>query len=199
MDDLNKINDPNTFLAWMSKQLRSHDDIPLSFGERLDWDQLIPKWDDAIDAAKRIMKVRQPVVAADYVSPLQMEARLCVWEELCQKRLYVAPGQDGLNPGMSKLWDDYGSVTMRLSITPIMADFALKVYDAPDVKQAVEGRWSYDWEYIPFIVGMFTESNGEHLILPDFELAVANVLAAIAKEYSTMGDDDEDGPIVHGP
>lgn len=178
-EDINKINDPNNFVIWLTRQLRSNDDIPMTFGERLDWEVIVKKWDEVIDAANRIAKVHQPVPAADYISPLQLEARLCVWEELSMIRTTGQGVQNtGLSAALAKLWDDYGSVHMRLEITPIIADFALKLYEDERVKESVRDRagWSYDWQFIPFIVALFKDVDGDTLKVPDFNEAVHAVL-----------------------
>ncbi len=78
------------------------------------------------------------------VSFLQLEACLCVWEHLLE-----APREGDFQA----YWEARGSVTMRLTVTPAIADRVLAIFDAGRTLDAdFWDGWSYDWEVVPAIV-----------------------------------------------
>lgn len=48
------VKDPMAFTAWLSQQPLSTDDIPFTFGERLDWEVIVEKWDEAVSLARSL-------------------------------------------------------------------------------------------------------------------------------------------------
>ena len=95
-------------------------------------------------------------------SYLQMEAMLCVWEFLndeherlykplpAEKKLHTFEGDLGVP--LIDYWTDVGTVEMRLTETPKIADWLLAVFDAgKTLDEDYWDMWSYDWEVVPGI------------------------------------------------
>lgn len=77
---------------------------------------------------------------------LELEAAICVWEEINERTLH---SKKGTHPELQKCREDWGSATLRHASIAI-GRFCLKVYALlpEDVK---DGR-AYDWEIIPGIM-----------------------------------------------
>ena len=83
---------------------------------------------------------------------LEMEAALCVWECLVEMRQgWKHKGEDIIQ----KAWDDYGTVEMRLNVAVSIGRYAIEFYDMlPSGYVTDELGWSYDWDFIPFVVSL---------------------------------------------
>jgi hypothetical protein len=127
---------------------------------------------EILDTARRIARSLSPSPdMPETISPLLLEACLCVWEAILDRR-YVG----SLEPlSWKHAWEGYGSAHFRIEVTPVIAAFALRVYDAPGMNVFIreELGWSYDWDFIPWVVdqiSLFTD-NG-YPTLPDLDATV---------------------------
>jgi hypothetical protein len=80
------------------------------------------------------------------VSLLHLEAALCVWEWMLDARHTGA-----LPAPYESVWSRFGSVHMRLVVSRAVADYALLLFDEPQVRDRIEGLHAYDWDYIPSV------------------------------------------------
>lgn len=101
-------------------------------------------------------------------SHLAMEAALCVWEDMNERR--VRPPEQ--NQSMIRLWEEFGTVHMR-SLSPAIASWIVEAYEfiEPDSLDMSP----YDWEIVPTFVGLvdWTGPNGKpRLMAPKAAAAV---------------------------
>jgi hypothetical protein len=81
-------------------------------------------------------------------SLLEAEAMLCLWEHWAEMRVNQDREAVECFPGAFNSW---GTVNMRLIICPIVARWALQVYEHLEpVRDDLDG-YSYDWDIIPAI------------------------------------------------
>lgn len=103
---------------------------------------------------------------------LQLEACLCVWEELNEITNCL---HARFNQACDDVRDGIGSVEMRLTVTPKIAELALSVFDElTDDEREIFAP--YDWEFIPWIVSLVEWHPGpeapEAFTLPPLRRAV---------------------------
>jgi len=77
---------------------------------------------------------------------LEMEAALCVWEEINERTLLSKAGR---YPELNKLREDWGSPTLRHASIHF-GRFCLQVYDLLTEQQ--RDNLVYDWEFIPAVL-----------------------------------------------
>ena len=179
MTDFHDAPTPTDLIRWLAKQRNTHGALPSIDG-------ILAKWDLAVGEARRLNRsLSASPDMPETISPLLLEASLCVWEFLIERRWREADSEAVLLslPAWDEMWDNWGSVHMRLQVTPIIAAFALRVYDAPGVKEWVtdDRCWSYAWEFIPRIVKSIKSfTNNGYPVLPDLDATVAALLADTA-------------------
>lgn len=88
-------------------------------------------------------------------SHLAMEAALCVWENLLERRESF-PQQ---NPGMSALWDEFGTVHMR-ALCPAIGSWIVEAVDLIE-RDSLDAS-PYDWEIVPAFVGLVEWVPNQH-------------------------------------
>lgn len=108
------------------------------------------------------------------ITPLELEAALCVWEYLNEISL-----ADTINPNLSRLRESIGTAQLRSHCLDI-GRYCLKVYDLLP-PEARDGH-AYDWEIIPAIVDTISFDDG---VLPALTLEKA---AAVVTEALTHSD-----------
>jgi hypothetical protein len=99
---------------------------------------------------------------------LEMEAALCVWEAMLDRKAADKPFH---GDGLLAFWERRGTVETRHAAIPV-AQFALKVFDALGGADAIEALdlIPYDWAFIPAVVNLVTwEAEGPSL--PTIEAA----------------------------
>jgi hypothetical protein len=114
-----------------------------------------------------------------HITPLQMEARLCVWEHLLECRNRFQEGIRDDQDAFNAFWSRKGTVEMRLTVTAQIADFCLQVFDAEEglIKSRMEAvGWSYDWDFIPFVVNALIYVEGSLDTPFDLKTVVSRVL-----------------------
>lgn len=136
-----------------------------------------------------------PINKADECKPvysfLQMEASLCVWEHLVEGRM-----QHNLHEPVYKFWDKAGYAEMRLSVTPAIANYALMLHDRIGQDYICEELgWSYDWDFIPFVVGLVRRiywHDTKHIAVPVFPTLEKAHQMLLSKKIDHMLDDGEE-------
>jgi hypothetical protein len=164
---------PTELVRWIATQAPIYDWHP-----KESHDIALSSRNEMLDTARRIARSLSPSPdMPETISPLLLEACLCVWESILERR-YVLERQHGSflePPNWKHVWESYGSAHFRIEVTPIIAAFALRVYDAPGMNTFIreELGWSYDWDFIPWIVDQITlfTDNG-YPTLPDLDAAV---------------------------
>lgn len=88
---------------------------------------------------------------------LQMEAALCVWEAMIDRRREDADGSTDLD----RTWSKFGAVHMR-HVSIALAQMACQVWDALSEDQR-ETLIPYDWEFMPrFVSCVDFEADFDH-------------------------------------
>jgi hypothetical protein len=111
---------------------------------------------------------------------LGLEAALCVWEHLTECKM-----SDALSEPFEEAWGNHGTVSMRLEVCPAIASVALMVFDSlPQDYICEELGWSYDWDFIPFIVGQVraVRRGSDYKLMPVFPTVRAMVNILLHKE-----------------
>lgn len=80
-------------------------------------------------------------------STLEMEAALCVWEDINDRTL-LSNAED--HPAINRTREEWGSFAMRHACIPL-GQWVLKVYDAAGGSDMFDG-FAYDWEVVPFLL-----------------------------------------------
>lgn len=80
-------------------------------------------------------------------SHLAMEAALCVWEDLLERRDRF-PQQ---NPDLVALWEKYGTVHIR-ALCPTIGSWIAEAFDLIE-RDSLDSS-PYDWEIVPAFVGL---------------------------------------------
>lgn len=88
---------------------------------------------------------------------LQMEAALCIWEAMIDRRREDADGSTSLD----RTWSAFGTVHMR-HVSIALAPMACQVWAALSEDQR-ETLIPYDWEFMPRFVGCLDfEADFDH-------------------------------------
>lgn len=85
----------------------------------------------------------------DTYSTLEMEAALCVWEDINERTLL---DKTSTHAGMVAARENWGSCEMRHASMAI-GRWCLSVYDAAGGSDTFDG-WAYDWEVIPAMLDL---------------------------------------------
>lgn len=113
--------------------------------------------------------------AKDYTH-LQMEAALCIWEDLLERHQahgnaehkYTSQEAEEFGTKLFNYWEDNGTVEMRHAAIN-MASHAVKVFaqlEAAIGRDEIHETWaSYDWDWIPAWVYLTVSIDGHHLTL----------------------------------
>lgn len=124
--------------------------------------------------------LRGPAPAADAYTALEVEAALCVWEEMLD-RARQRDGQPWAAP-MIALWDDVGVYQMR-AVARALGRALEPVWHT--VPEAERDGYSYDWGFIPDALATIDwQAVRKWCFAPDsdaFPLDAAAVLAAVRK------------------
>ena len=130
--------------------------------------------------------VNPPDTGAKAYSALEMEAALCVWEEITERLGHCRTGYIGPHPddpqalAIDAFWSGVGAAHMRSLAVPRGA-WCLRVYEAmtPD---EVDG-FAYDWDLIPACLRhvVWHGDDGRNPTLPDPVTTARKVAEAFAR------------------
>jgi len=101
----------------------------------------------------------------EHYSPLEMEAALCVWEDLLERCNPLSPRYDG---NVNNVWAQLGAVEFRHASIDL-GRYCLKVYDL--IPEDTRDGHSYDWDIIPAILSTIDWATGYTAQLPPEEAA----------------------------
>lgn len=103
-------------------------------------------------------------------SHLAMEAALCVWEDLNERRHHFAQN----NQALVKFWEEYGTVHVRAT-SPAIGSWIVEAFDFIE-RDSLDGS-PYDWEIVPAFVGLVDWSRGGHKPVLMAPKAAAEIVA----------------------
>jgi hypothetical protein len=116
-------------------------------------------------------------------SPLVLEGALCVWEEWIEADHRPAHPYPVLHEARMR----HGAVACRLELAPRIGEWAATLAEDPAIADAIGGNWSYDWEFVPFVMGLVRRvqhnSKGDLVpTVPTLEEARKAVLGEVSRQ-----------------
>lgn len=116
---------------------------------------------------------------APVYSFLQFEASLCLWEHWAECRV-KHDREEG--EGFAGFFNRHGTVQMRLMYCPVVAAWALQVYDyLKPVRDDLDG-FAYDWDIIPEIAS-HVDWSGRKPRLPSPRTTADRVYRALMSRH----------------